>query len=508
MHHIGKANFRLQTSGEPLALDVRQRWQAWFESHFSDVLERVIDDWQEKHALHPLQILEIQSLALDLGSIDRRLREDELYLLLQKQLEQQLFLSDLQPVADKRWHMDCYLSFLRSGRWPIASPSNTIEEAETWFYDNPQQLTSIMLLLKSYTLQSASLWQRFFLQHNAEFIEWFIAQQVSREQLLTLRKSPMLTQYDKPLQALLLLWLFTSHEGFNIDVDALQRFTQSLEKPQSPVSFSYFELVQLLDVLHKNTPNHIQSSANNHHTPEQDDALLDAGLLVKQAGLILLHPFLQSLFNSCGWLENNYFVDDDARISAIYALHFAATANNHHTPEQDDALLDAGLLVKQAGLILLHPFLQSLFNSCGWLENNYFVDDDARISAIYALHFAATGNTTAQEPELTLQKLLVGWPMQMPLPSEWSLSAEHKAEIDTLLGAVIGHWKALKNTSISGLRETFIQRQATLRTLDEGCVVNVEKHSVDILLNQLPWSISLITLSWLKKPLFVNWGAS
>lgn len=443
MHHIGKANFRLQTSGEPLALDVRQRWQAWFESHFSDVLERVIDDWQEKHALHPLQILEIQSLALDLGSIDRRLREDELYLLLQKQLEQQLFLSDLQPVADKRWHMDCYLSFLRSGRWPIASPSNTIEEAETWFYDNPQQLTSIMLLLKSYTLQSASLWQRFFLQHNAEFIEWFIAQQVSREQLLTLRKSPMLTQYDKPLQALLLLWLFTSHEGFNIDVDALQRFTQSLEKPQSPVSFSYFELVQLLDVLHKNTPNHIQSSANNHHTPEQDDALLDAGLLVKQAGLILLHPFLQSLFNSCGWLENNYFVDDDARISAIYALHFAAT-----------------------------------------------------------------GNTTAQEPELTLQKLLVGWPMQMPLPSEWSLSAEHKAEIDTLLGAVIGHWKALKNTSISGLRETFIQRQATLRTLDEGCVVNVEKHSVDILLNQLPWSISLITLSWLKKPLFVNWGAS
>ena len=443
MHHIGKANFRLQTSGEPLALDVRQRWQAWFESHFSDVLERVIDDWQEKHALHPLQILEIQSLALDLGSIDRRLREDELYLLLQKQLEQQLFLSDLQPVADKRWHMDCYLSFLRSGRWPIASPSNTIEEAETWFYDNPQQLTSIMLLLKSYTLQSASLWQRFFLQHNAEFIEWFIAQQVSREQLLTLRKSPMLTQYDKPLQALLLLWLFTSHEGFNIDVDALQRFTQSLEKPQSPVSFSYFELVQLLDVLHKNTPNHIQSSANNHHTPEQDDALLDAGLLVKQAGLILLHPFLQSLFNSCGWLENNYFVDDDARISAIYALHFAAT-----------------------------------------------------------------GNTTAQEPELTLQKLLVGWPMQMPLPSEWSLSAEHKAEIDTLLGAVIDHWKALKNTSISGLRETFIQRQATLRTLDEGCVVNVEKHSVDILLNQLPWSISLITLSWLKKPLFVNWGAS
>ena len=443
MHHIGKANFRLQTSGEPLELDVRQRWQAWFESHFSDVLERVIDDWQEKHALHPLQILEIQSLALDLGSIDRRLREDELYLLLQKQLEQQLFLSDLQPVADKRWHMDCYLSFLRSGRWPIASSSNTIEEAETWFYDNPQQLTSIMLLLKSYTLQSASLWQRFFLQHNAEFIEWFIAQQVSREQLLTLRKSPMLTQYDKPLQALLLLWLFTSHEGFNIDVDALQRFTQSLEKPQSPVSFSYFELVQLLDVLHKNTPNHIQSSANNHHTPEQDDALLDAGLLVKQAGLILLHPFLQSLFNSCGWLENNYFVDDDAKISAIYALHFAAT-----------------------------------------------------------------GNTTAQEPELTLQKLLVGWPMQMPLPSEWSLSAEHKAEIDTLLGAVIDHWKALKNTSISGLRETFIQRQATLRTLDEGCVVNVEKHSVDILLNQLPWSISLITLSWLKKPLFVNWGAS
>src|SRR5690606_29140128 len=138
-------------------------------------------------------------------------------------------------------------------------------------------------------------------------------------------------------------------------------------------------------------------------------------------------------------------------------------------------------------------------------RGEHFPDSDSRLRAIFALHFAATGRQAADEGELALHKQLVGWPAGQPLPASEALSSAQRDEIEALLRAVIGHWKVLKNTSVAGLREAFLQRPGTLRRDADAWQLHVAAQSIDLLLDHLPWSIGLVRLPWLPAPLHVVW---
>jgi len=71
--------------------------------------------------------------------------------------------------------------------------------------------------------------------------------------------------------------------------------------------------------------------------------------------------------------------------------------------------------------------------------------------------------------------------------------------------AVINHWEVLKNTSADGLREAFLQRRGKLSRVDGGWLMQVEQRAIDVLLNKLPWGISIIKLPWMNEMLFVEW---
>ena len=86
------------------------------------------------------------------------------------------------------------------------------------------------------------------------------------------------------------------------------------------------------------------------------------------------------------------------------------------------------------------------------------------------------------------------------------LSAEQKAEAQDLLASVIEHWSALKNTSPSGLREAFLQRDGRLADRPDGWKLTVEQRPVDVLLSSLPWGLSIVRLPWMAAPLWVDWA--
>ena len=71
--------------------------------------------------------------------------------------------------------------------------------------------------------------------------------------------------------------------------------------------------------------------------------------------------------------------------------------------------------------------------------------------------------------------------------------------------AVIKHWQALGESSIAGLQETFIQRTGKLFFENGNWQLQCEEKTVDILLNKLPWSISIIKLPWMEQMLRVQW---
>ena len=163
-----------------------------------------------------------------------------------------------------------------------------------------------------------------------------------------------------------------------------------------------------------------------------------------------------------------------------------------------------GIYVNQAGLILLHPFLQYFFAAIGLLDGKSFKDEIAQQTAVHVLHYLATGKEQEMEYNQVLEKYLCGLYIHQPVERFIPLSEAIKEECTQVLKAVIGHWSALKNTSPDGLREAFLQRNGKLVSGARDHLV-VESKSIDILLEKLPWNYSVIALPWLQKELYVDW---
>jgi hypothetical protein len=168
-------------------------------------------------------------------------------------------------------------------------------------------------------------------------------------------------------------------------------------------------------------------------------------------------------------------------------------------------------LVPLAGLVLLHPYLPRFLGGCGLLDGAGRTIPDAQLpracAVLHALACGAAGGEAA-EHQLPLIKLLLGRAPDEPLTAALPRpDASDLAEIDALLAAVRGHWKALGNTSAEGLRLSFLQRRGLLRPADGAWQLNLQTESFDLLLDLLPWPISLVKLPWMARPLMVEWRA-
>jgi len=165
------------------------------------------------------------------------------------------------------------------------------------------------------------------------------------------------------------------------------------------------------------------------------------------------------------------------------------------------------LQIAQAGLVLLHPYLNRFFAHCGVKEPEQKKLPPYGLPRMAALlHYLATGREQVAEFELGLIKVLLGLePRASLLVCEGLLTEADKVESQSLLHAVISHWSALKATSVPGLRTSFIERPGLLRQIDGGWRLHVERRPYDLLLERIPWSFSLVRLPWMDRPLFVEW---
>lgn len=164
------------------------------------------------------------------------------------------------------------------------------------------------------------------------------------------------------------------------------------------------------------------------------------------------------------------------------------------------------IYINNVGLVLLHPFLQTLFEHLKLTEENRWIDENSQHKAVLILEFLATGKDEVEEFTLMLNKILCGIDIDEIVKAEKQLDDEIKFECEVLLNDVIKHWSVLRNTSIAGLRETFLQRNGKLSKVDNGWLLQVEQKAVDILLGHLPWGIGLIKLPWMDELLYVEWA--
>ena len=166
---------------------------------------------------------------------------------------------------------------------------------------------------------------------------------------------------------------------------------------------------------------------------------------------------------------------------------------------------DESVFVCNAGIVIISPFIPRLFDMMGLLENGVFKNEESRIKAIYALYFAVTGKTEAEENELVINKIICGVGVNVPVYKFMEFNDDEKSLVESLLTAVIQQWSILKKTSIAGLRETFLQREGKLEIKELEFKLTVKQSGVDVLLDQIPWGIHTLKLSWMEKIINVEW---
>jgi hypothetical protein len=164
------------------------------------------------------------------------------------------------------------------------------------------------------------------------------------------------------------------------------------------------------------------------------------------------------------------------------------------------------VFINNAGLVLLHPFLHLLFENVGYTEKKIWMSDETRARSIALMQYMVTGAEAIPEFDLFLNKLMVGYPLEKTIPAEIRLSDFERQEADDVLRSVIKQWTALKNTSIEGLRSAFLMREGKMFTDDSGWNLKVEQKTMDILMNRLPWGLSIIKTPWMKTMMRVEWS--
>lgn len=166
---------------------------------------------------------------------------------------------------------------------------------------------------------------------------------------------------------------------------------------------------------------------------------------------------------------------------------------------------EEGTYIPHAGVILLHPFLPTCFSRLQWWGEGTFADEDARRKAVLLVYYLASGRRKAPEYELVLPKVLCGYSPEAAIPATAALTEEEFAEAEELLQMVLVRWDKLKGTSVEGLREGFLQRGGKLLRRNDRLTLLVERHSIDVLLDFLPWGLSIVKLPWLPEIIYVEW---
>ncbi len=174
--------------------------------------------------------------------------------------------------------------------------------------------------------------------------------------------------------------------------------------------------------------------------------------------------------------------------------------------QEDKESLGFEVYIRNAGLVVLGPFLPGYFKQVELLDDHQqFLNEDSIHQGVHLLQWMVTTEHNSPEYLLPLNKLLCGIDPLSPVPQQVTLDEHAVKEANELLETVIKHWSALKNTSVDGFREAFLRREGRMIKSSDRWTIQVEQRSYDILLEQIPWSIYQVSVPWLDQTITVEW---
>ncbi len=201
---------------------------------------------------------------------------------------------------------------------------------------------------------------------------------------------------------------------------------------------------------------------------------------------------------------------EQQKITESLEKELKASKEKERLREAEEAVLkqkekNVKLFIPNAGLVLLHPFFGTYFTRLGLMEANIFINDEAKERAVLLLQYLATGRNKFDEYELILNKLLCGLAIEQPVAFEIELTDNEIALTEELFEVLKQRWDKVKNSTVEGIRASFIQREGALEFVEDQWNLRVEQRGYDMLLQTLPWAFGFIKTSWMNQILTVEW---
>lgn len=162
--------------------------------------------------------------------------------------------------------------------------------------------------------------------------------------------------------------------------------------------------------------------------------------------------------------------------------------------------------INNAGLVLLAPFFSVVFKNLGYVgKRRGFVNKQACMRAVHFSQFLVTAKHYPPECGMTLNKILCGMEVNEPMERFIDLTAKELDAAQEVIDSALEHWTVLKRTSAPVFRQTFLQHEGILTSQGSNWLLRIERTSVDVLIDMLPWTISIIKHPWMKQPVMVEW---
>lgn len=236
-----------------------------------------------------------------------------------------------------------------------------------------------------------------------------------------------------------------------------------------------------------------------------------AGRLQRWLGNVLREPVAlarEHWRRLCHYLFVQGLSPDEASLRSHYQADPVPASTQPAAPA---AATHEPIWVGDAGQVLLAAYAERLFKQQGLIEQGRFVDRTAQARAVQCLQTLCHGPGPVDEAQTVLSRLLCGAQPADPLPDVAPLPVDTVNLLEQLLQAVITHWKAVGHTSVTGLRECFLQREGRLQRDKTPAGepprwhLRVRPRGFDVLLDRLPWSFQTIRLPWMQGALHVEW---
>ena len=127
-------------------------------------------------------------------------------------------------------------------------------------------------------------------------------------------------------------------------------------------------------------------------------------------------------------------------------------------------------------------------------DENKFKDEQSQMKAIFLLKYLVYGDELEfQEPELFLNRILVGLDINVPLPKICKLTDAEINLANSMLIGVKAQWDKMTNTSLESFRVSFLQRAGQLSMNNENIWrLGVEEQAFDVLIDFIPWGFKMI----------------